>query len=151
MSICHTGHLKCFFINYIKSKIFFLRPYTSTSHIGKSKADTLGIPGKQLKYTGRVLHHQSVTVGSPQLQSHGWLTTIIKVFGHFPWRSRRSSWWHSCIPKHGGGNYNEVPIHPAHHDVHLTATQKAGKLVFKGGPFVALFVVARAMYLKVFM
>lgn len=56
-------------------------------------------------------------MGSPLLQSHGWLSVIIKVFGHFPQRSRRGSWWHSCIPKHRGGNYNEAFIHFSDHKV----------------------------------
>ena len=56
-------------------------------------------------------------MGSPLLQSHGWLSVIIKVFGHFPRRSRRGSWWHSCIPKHRGGNYNEASIHFSDHKV----------------------------------
>lgn len=42
---------------------------------------------------------------------------IIKVFGHFPQRNRRGSWWHSCIPKHRGGNYNEASIHFSDHKV----------------------------------
>lgn len=85
----------------------YQRVYTSSSWDSRHTAQC----------NDRVLHRQSATVGSPLLQSHGWLSVIIKVFGHFPQRSRRGSWWHSCIPKHRGGNYNEASIHFSDHKV----------------------------------
>lgn len=58
---------------------------------------------------------------------------IIKVFGHFPRRSRRGSWWHSCIPKHGGGNYNEAPIHSSDHKVCTWHRFRDGQAVVERG------------------
>ena len=112
-----------------ESIILYSTNYTCLHHF-PSHCGTFLTGPQQAHYCGACFTPPICYTGISLLQSHGWLSLIIKVFGHFPQRRRQGSWWHFmhsqtqrrelvpglsrkhqfCIRQQSGCCYNSYPL-----------------------------------------